>query len=218
MLWDRYKDSLSEDFAQHQSTEVALKCALADIEKRLSDFGMSCVDRGLPAPNPNVVVSACNVVIAAHNMSILNDDQAKIVNEIINHVMNPHTSQCNLHYLDGPAGTGKTMVYNTLISLLKSKNIPVAACAWTGIASILLWDGVTVHNLFKLPVPVLDTSSCKISPSCPYAEYIRSLSLILIPAGSAMPSTSTFHPHKLSIILLRYYVDGGPAGRGECNK
>ena len=39
-----------------------------------------------------------------------------------------------------------------------------------------------------------------------------------VPAGSAMPSTSTFYPHKLSIILLRYYVDGGPAGRGECNK
>ena len=38
------------------------------------------------------------------------------------------------------------------------------------------------------------------------------------PAGSAMSSTSTFHPHKLSIILLRYYMNGGPAGRGECNE
>ena len=40
----------------------------------------------------------------------------------------------------------------------------------------------------------------------------------LEPAGSAMSSTSIFQPHKLSIILLRYYVDGGPAGRVECNK
>ena len=197
VLWERYKESLSEDFAQNQSTEVATECALADIEKRLSEFGMSCVDRGLPAPDLNIVVSVDpsnpvdDAAIASHNMSILNDDQTNIVTEIMNHVMHPDNSRHNLHYLDGPAGTGKTMVYNTLVSLLKSKNIPVAACAWTGIASILLRDGVTVHNLFKLPVPVLDTSSCKISPTYPYAEYIRSLSLILIDEASMIPNEAT---------------------------
>ena len=33
---------------------------------------------------------------------------------------------------------------------------------------------------------------------------------------SAMSPISTFHPHKLSIVLMRYYVDGGRTGRGEC--
>ena len=35
---------------------------------------------------------------------------------------------------------------------------------------------------------------------------------------SAMSSISTFHPYKLNIVLVRYYVDGGRTGRGECNK
>ena len=51
VLWERYKISLSEDFARHRSAEVAIECALADIEKRLSEAGMSCMDRGLPTPN-----------------------------------------------------------------------------------------------------------------------------------------------------------------------
>ena len=50
------------------------------------------------------------------------------------------------------------------------------------------------------------------------ASSIRLFGQYELPAGSAMSSTSTFHPHKLSINLLRYYVDGGPVGRVECNK
>ena len=34
---------------------------------------------------------------------------------------------------------------------------------------------------------------------------------------SAMSSISTFHSHKLSIVLMRYYVDGGRVGRRECH-
>ena len=38
------------------------------------------------------------------------------------------------------------------------------------------------------------------------------------PTRSAMSSISTFHSHKLSIVLTRYYVDGGRVGRRECHK
>ena len=196
ILWERYKTFLSEDFARHQSIEVAIQMALVDIEQRLSEFGMSCVDRGLPAPNLEVVTEVeidpiDDAAIAAHNIAILNEDQAKIVNEIFDEALNGDNTKPNLHYLDGPAGTGKTLIYNTLISLLKSRNIPVASCAWTGIASILLRGGVTVHNLFKLPVPILDTSSCRISPSSPYADFIRSVALILIDEASMIPNDAT---------------------------
>ena len=194
VLWERYKDSLSEDFAQHQSPEVAVQSALAEIDSRLSEFGMSCSDRGLPAPNLALTVSANDdsgvddAAIATRNIAMLNEEQSEIVNTIMNAVMHGTSNQANLHYVDGPAGTGKTMVYNTLISLLKSKDIPVASCAWTGIASTLLRGGVTVHNLFKLPVPILETSSCKISPSSPYGQYLKSLQLILIDEASMIPN------------------------------
>ena len=80
------------------------------------------------------------------------------------------------------------MVYNTLISLLRTKGIPVVACAWTGIGSILLRYGVTVHNLFKLPVPILETSTCNVSPVSYYTDYLRSLVLLLIDEASMIPN------------------------------
>ena len=80
------------------------------------------------------------------------------------------------------------MVYNTLISLLRSQGKKVASCAWTGIASILLRHGVTVHSLFKLPVPILETSTCNVSASSPYADFLRSLDVIMIDEASMIPN------------------------------
>ena len=65
--------------------------------------------------------------------------------------------------------------------------VQVAAAAWTGIAATLLHQGRTVHNLFKLPVPILDTSSCNITPSSKQAAMLRSLHLIIIDEASMVP-------------------------------
>ena len=45
-LWETYKVSLAEDYARTVSEEAAIQMALADINERLSEFGMSCEDRG----------------------------------------------------------------------------------------------------------------------------------------------------------------------------
>ena len=75
--------------------------ALVDNEQRLSEFGMSCVDRGLPAPNLEVVTEVeidpiDDAAIAAHNIAILNEDQAKIVNEIFDEALNGDNTKPNL--------------------------------------------------------------------------------------------------------------------------
>ena len=116
VLWERYKESLSEDFARTLPLDVAIQTALAEINQRLSEFGMSCEDRGLPIPtlpqaNSDQLNPLDDAAIATHNLSILNADQSDIVNEIWNAVDNGVGDQPNVHYLDGPAGTGKTMVY-----------------------------------------------------------------------------------------------------------
>ena len=89
VLWDRYKESLSEDFALHQSPEVAVQSALAEIDMILSEFGKSCTDFGLPAPVLAVSVSlddddnVDDAAIAARNLSILNNEQSDIVRTIM---------------------------------------------------------------------------------------------------------------------------------------
>jgi len=50
----------------------------------------------------------------------------------------------------------------------------------TGIASTILKGERTVHNGFKLPVPLLDTSVLSIRFNSPEADNLRNASLILI--------------------------------------
>ena len=55
---------------------------------------------------------------------------------------------------------------------LRQNGYQVSCTAWTGIAATLLTEGQTVHSLFKLPVPVVDTSSCSISPNSEQAKVL----------------------------------------------
>ncbi|XP_062514143.1 ATP-dependent DNA helicase pif1-like [Corticium candelabrum] len=95
---------------------------------------------------------------------------------------------CQAYFLDDPGGSGKTcMLCNTLIARLRAHGIQVGATAWTGIAANLLPGGRTVHSLFKLPVPILDTSTCNVKQTSSYAAMLRSMSLIIIDKASMMP-------------------------------
>ena len=192
MLWESHKEGLAQDFSRSLPLDQAIETALADIKARLIESGMSCESVGLPLPNLELDIDQGefydDASIAAHNISILNAKQRQIVDDIWAKVENPNETEANVYYMDGPAGTGKTMVYNTLISLLRSRGKEVASCAWTGIASILLRHSVTVHNLFKLPVPILETSTCNVSASSTYADYLKSLTVIFIDEASMIPN------------------------------
>ena len=92
---------------------------------------------------------------------------------------------CNVlvHFL-----IGKTFVCNTLTSVFRGTNQKAATAAWTGIAAQLLSGGRTLHSLFKLPVPILDTSICNVSPTTPHAAMLRDLCLIIVDEASMIPA------------------------------
>lgn len=75
----------------------------------------------------------------------------------------------------------------------------VSATAYTGIAATLLHRGQTVHSYFKLPVPVVDGSTCNISPTSPRAQDIANTSLFIIDEASMIPK----HALDAIDILLR---------------
>ena len=62
-------------------------------------------------------------------------------------------------YIDGSGGTGKTFLYKTLIHYCFSIGKKVLAMAWTGIASILLPNGITSHKTFKLPLDLTNNET-----------------------------------------------------------
>ena len=75
------------------------------------------------------------------HVSLLNADQLLVVHQILaalDEIESPGLAKCRTYFLDGPGCTGKTMIYNTLISLCRCKGFKIAPCAWTGIAATLL--------------------------------------------------------------------------------
>nr|CAG8555151.1 4908_t:CDS:2 [Entrophospora candida]CAG8561334.1 1102_t:CDS:2 [Entrophospora candida] len=58
-------------------------------------------------------------------------------------------------FVDGPAGSGKTYLYDCLLAYVQANSIIALAVASSSIASLLLHSGCTAHFHFKVPIPIL---------------------------------------------------------------
>ena len=98
--------------------------------------------------------------------------------ESIVHAVLQRTGTC--FFLSGPAGTGKTYVYNTVCHRLRSEGKIVICVASSGIAALLLPGGRTAHSTFQIPLDNLDSdSTCNISKQDKRADLLRSVDLII---------------------------------------
>ena len=61
-------------------------------------------------------------------------------------------------FVDGPGGTGKTFLYNTLLAKIRSRGEIALAMASSGIAALLLEGGRTVHSRLKVPITLNELS------------------------------------------------------------
>lgn len=93
---------------------------------------------------------------------------------------NPDDYPKKLFFLDGPGGSGKTYLYNTLIRWCYSNEMNVLAHATTGIASDLLLNGMTMHSSFSLPLMLDKNSSITIKKDSIKAKRIKDADLIII--------------------------------------
>jgi len=114
---------------------------------------------------------------ADHRTSKFNADQQSAYVQIMAAV--EHQSDEKLFFLNGPGGTGKTFVYNTLCYSLRAKHKIVLCVASSGIAALLLNGGRTAHSRFKIPIPTDDRSNCKISKDSSLAGLLRATDVII---------------------------------------
>jgi hypothetical protein len=82
-------------------------------------------------------------------------------------------------FLNGPGGTGKTFVYNTLCYALRAQGKIVLCVASSGIAALLLIGGRTSHSRFKIPILIHESSMCSIKKNSMEAELIRKADLVI---------------------------------------
>jgi hypothetical protein len=85
----------------------------------------------------------------------------------------------NCFFLDGPGGSGKTFLYNTLMSVLRGQGKIVISVASTGIAATLLAGGRTYHSQFKLPIPLKENSTSNMRFNSEDAKLLEESSLII---------------------------------------
>lgn len=127
------------------------------IGKTLGDFqGMT--EPIIPEPNDPKL----NHLIADEVALPLADKEeiAKMVQSLNADQMNAYdrikyayeTSTSEAFFIDGPAGTGKTFLYSLILSAVRPNHDVALAVAGSGIASLLLQGGRTVHSRFKVPI------------------------------------------------------------------
>lgn len=100
---------------------------------------------------------------------LLNNDQ-RIIYDAIMHAVK-HADGC--FFVDGPGGTGKTFLYNTLLSSVRSSGNIAVAVASSGIAALLMIGGRTAHSRFKIPLKLNESSTCNISRNSKEAQLIN---------------------------------------------
>uniref|UniRef100_UPI00358EA589 uncharacterized protein n=1 Tax=Myxine glutinosa TaxID=7769 RepID=UPI00358EA589 len=189
-LWEKYKNDLCEDFVHSgHILEQSIFMALREIQSFLLRHGQTLEAFQLPVPPDTVedlssddyqYVPGDEHEKGENNRQLLNDDQIKIVDEVLQavHCRDQYTGN-RLFFVDGPSGSGKTFLYNTLLHILQGQCRLVLPMAYSGIAATLLAGGRTLHHRFKLPVPILENSTCNISPTSKDADTLRKANLFI---------------------------------------
>nr|XP_012564979.2 uncharacterized protein LOC101240715 [Hydra vulgaris] len=198
-LWNTYKAFMMEDFIHRQVPFIlAEQATLLQIEKVINQSGKTLSDYNLPVVDEFIDFNLENLndnvqqsIDEANRMRpLLNVNHLNVSNAVyaaLNEQPSVENQHSRLFFMDGPAGSGKTFTYNYLIAETSSRGVKSATAAWTGIAATLLTNGSTLHGLFKLPVPILDNSTCNVTPNSIQGQFLRQVSLFMLDETSMIP-------------------------------
>ena len=130
VLFEKFIDYLIEDYIhQRESREISINKCLIVFEEYFKQHGKSCTfflnDKYFPDYSKVVDISdkidlVAEKAIGESLKAQLNTDQAIAVNTILKAVDNKQLIK-KAFFIDGPGGTGKTFVYNTVTRILRGK-------------------------------------------------------------------------------------------------
>ncbi|KAK1398933.1 hypothetical protein POM88_008796 [Heracleum sosnowskyi] len=165
--------------------------ALAEIHTLLKSIGKSLKDyTQMPQPPYSYLDCSVNNLIIEETsydtgemekeyatlISSCNTEQMEIYNAVMKSV---EKKEGGVFFVYGSGGCGKTYLWRTLISKLRSQRLIVLPVASSGIAATLMPGGRTAHSRFKIPIVIDEYSMCSISHTSDIAELIKRTSLII---------------------------------------
>ncbi|XP_074296486.1 uncharacterized protein LOC141626705 [Silene latifolia] len=202
-VWEQTWDLLSDDILHKQrrffripdlnlSDEEIRNYALAEIETILQKNGSSLRNfSSMNVPDEILMKDSGNRLLAAelsydraklaeeHAILLprLTDEQRTVYDDIMTAI---HDGKGGVFFLYGYGGTGKTFLWRTLCSAIRSKGEIVLPVASSGIASLLLPNGSTAHSRFGIPLNPTEDSFCsRITPDSDLTGLLVKTKLII---------------------------------------
>ncbi|CAN6562094.1 unnamed protein product [Malus baccata var. baccata] len=163
---------------------------LYELEKLFTASNSSLSKHHLPQPN-NLMMDRlkarslreelnydANSLKQEHSLLIgqLNKEQKLVYDSVMETIDN---NRSDIFFVHGHDGTGKTFLWTTIITRIRSQNQIVLKVASSGIASLLLLGGKTAHSRFKIPINIIDCSVCEIKKGTHLAKLITDATLIV---------------------------------------
>jgi hypothetical protein len=113
-------------------------------------------------------------------MPMLNPGQSSLFEELYLAVHSSIDSDCQkIQILNSPGGFGKTIVLKVIAAKIRSEGGIVICVASTGLAAQNLEGGRTAHSRFKIPIDILEDSTCSIKAQSGLAKLIKMSKLII---------------------------------------
>ncbi|XP_043481310.1 uncharacterized protein LOC122510603 [Leptopilina heterotoma] len=188
-LWNKFKEHMV--FDNNLPVEISLQKSLLLINEVFNFHGFTLHQFGLPNIDLKILEDYSSVDKEDNALTLqllkeeannliesLNDEQRQVFNDVMTAVHNDEYDS-RYFFLDGPGGSGKSYLHNTIITTVESEEIVVLSVAWTGIAANLLKGGRTSHSMFKFPIPINEDSTCNISGMSKHAELLKSAKIII---------------------------------------
>ncbi|XP_022030895.2 uncharacterized protein LOC110931830 [Helianthus annuus] len=201
-LWAQNWEILSDDILYmkrrhfmfpglHLSDDQLKNYCLIELNELLEKNGKSLADfTDMPQPDTSLLDKMHNRLIReemSYNRkqltdehgqlyASLNTEQTAIYDRVIDSVT---AKKGGFYFVYGPGGTGKTFLYRTILSRLRSMGLIALAVASSGIASLLLPGGRTAHSRFAIPLELLHGSTCAIKQNTQLAHLLQEVRLII---------------------------------------
>ncbi|CAN0898466.1 ATP-dependent DNA helicase PIF1 [Linum grandiflorum] len=201
VLFNQWWPSMSDDF-RHQLEQLSenphpnpipdtlRNKVLTALQTLLHNYSTTLSNFGLPSPTNLSTTNLANDLIAqelaydctrentTYNLcrASLNEHQQKAHDAVMESLDN---NSGKLFFLYGHGGTGKTYLYNCILSKVRSQRKIALVVASSGIAATLLPGGVTAHSRFKIPIEVDHSSTCMIKKGTALAQLIQETTLIV---------------------------------------
>ncbi|XP_074374739.1 uncharacterized protein LOC141715157 [Apium graveolens] len=175
----------------HLTKEQTESYALAEIESLMQKLGRSLRDiDGMSQPDTSLTQDLANrllneeldydraalKILHEKSLNALNYFQKSAYDAILHSVEH---DEGKLFFVSGHGGTGKTFLWDTIASKLRSESLIVLPVATSGLASLLLPNGRTAHSRFRIPLDITAESTCEIKHGTQLAKLLQKTSLII---------------------------------------